>query len=115
LAASKGFGPWDIQTTIGATLPTSGINLLGREILFNTAVDYRIKGRYWPMLEQNSTFWVNGPLSGKKQVFLTPGVVVGPFLLTERLHFSFGAGVQIAATSFHEDNHRWILSIRFPF
>jgi hypothetical protein len=28
-AASKGLGPWDIQTTIGATLPTSGTNLLG--------------------------------------------------------------------------------------
>ena len=114
-AVSKGLGPWDIQTTIGGNLPTSGTSLLGRELLFNTAVDYRIKGRFWPMLEQNSTFWVDGPLRGKKQVFLTPGLVVGPFLLTERLHFAIGSGVQIAATSFHEFNHRWILSIRFPF
>jgi hypothetical protein len=27
----------------------------------------------------------------------------------------FGAGVQIAVTSFHQYDHRWIFSIRFPF
>jgi hypothetical protein len=45
----------------------------GRTILFNTVVDYRIKGKIWPMLEQNSTFWSGGVLDGKKQVFLLPG------------------------------------------
>ncbi|MCU1297542.1 MAG: hypothetical protein JWO91_1820 [Acidobacteriaceae bacterium] len=114
-AAAKGLGPWDIQSTIGATLPTSGTNLLGRMIVFNTAVDYRIKGKIWPMLEQNSTFWSGGTLDGKKQVFLTPGLVLGSFQLAERLHFLVGGGVQIAVTQFHQDNHRWILSVRFPF
>ena len=28
LAAAKGIGPWDIQTTVGANLPASGTNLL---------------------------------------------------------------------------------------
>ena len=115
LAAAKGLGPWDIQSTIGATLPTSGTNVLGRTLLFNTAVDYRIKGKIWPMLEQNSTFWVDGPLNGNKQVFLTPGVVIGTFPVNEKLRFGFGFGVQIAVTSFHQYNHRWIFSIRFPF
>jgi hypothetical protein len=115
LAVAKGLGPWDIQSTFGATLPTSGISVLGRTLLFNTEVDYRIKGKLWPMLEQNSTFWIDGPLSGNKQVFLTPGVVVGPFSLNEKLHFAFGFGVQTALSSFHQYNHRWILSIRFPF
>jgi hypothetical protein len=114
-AAAKGLGPWDIQSTIGANLPTSGTNVLGRQIIFNTAVDYRINGKIWPMLEQNSTFWVDGPLSGNKEVFLTPGLVLGPVQLKERLHFLVGFGVQIAVTSFHQDNHRWIVSIRFPF
>ncbi len=114
-AAAKGLGPWDIQSTIGANLPTSGTNLLGRSIIFNTAVDYRIKGKIWPMLEQNSTFWSGGTLDGKKQVFLTPGLILGSFPLAERLHFTFGGGVQIAATQFHQFNHRWILSVRFPF
>ena len=80
-AAAKGLGPWDIQSTIGATLPTSDANSVGRSLLFNTEVDYRIKGKIWPMLEQNSTFWLNGPLSGHKQVFVTPGLVLGSFHL----------------------------------
>jgi hypothetical protein len=28
---------------------------------------------------------------------------------------SVGGGLQIAATQFHQYNHRWILSVRFPF
>ena len=114
-AAAKGLGPWDIQSTIGANLPTSGTNVLGRTLLFNTEVDYRIKGKIWPMLEQNSTFWVDGPQSGNKQVFLTSGVVIGPFAMNEKLHFGFGFGVQTALSSFHQYNHRWIFSIRVPF
>jgi hypothetical protein len=114
-AAAKGLGPWDIQSTIGATLPTSGANVLGRALLFNTEVDYRIKGKVWPMLEQNSTFWLDGPLTGNKQVFLTPGLVLGSFPFMERVRVSVGAGLQIAVSSFHQYNHRWIFSIRFPF
>jgi hypothetical protein len=88
---------------------------MGRAIVFNTAVDYRIKGKIWPMLEQNSIFWSGGTLDGKKEVFLTPGLVLGSFPLAERLHLSIGGGVQIAATQFHQYNHRWILSVRLPF
>jgi hypothetical protein len=98
LAAAKGIGPWDIQSTIAASLTASGTNVLGRMVLFNTAVDYRIKGKIWPMLEQNSTFWSGGALDGKTQVFLTPGLVLGSFPLAERLHFGIGVGVQIAVT-----------------
>ncbi len=115
LAAAKGIGPWDIQGTIAVSLPATGANLLGRAMVFNTEVDYKIKGKIWPTLEQNSTFWSGGALDGKKQVFLTPGVVLGGFPLAERLHFIFGAGVQIAVTQFHQYNHRWIVSVRFPF
>jgi hypothetical protein len=115
LAAAKGIGHWDIQTTLGANLPVSGANILGRAIVFNTAVDYRIKGRIWPMLEQNSVFWSGGTLDGKKQVFLTPGLVLGSFQLAERLRFAIGAGVQIAVSEFHQYNHRWVLSLRLPF
>jgi hypothetical protein len=114
-AAAKGIGPWDIQSTIGASLAATGANLLGRAIVFNTAVEYRINGKIWPMLEQKTTFWSGGTLDGKKQVFLTPGLVLGGFPLAERLHLSFGTGVQIAVTQFHQYNHRWIVSVRFPF
>jgi hypothetical protein len=115
LAAAKGIGHWDIQTTIGANLPVSGADILGQAIIFNTAINYKFKRRVWPMLEQNSEFWSGGALDGKKQVFLTPGIVLGPFDIAERLHFAVGSGVQIAVTEFHQYNHRWILSVRFPF
>ena len=84
-------------------------------MVFNTAVDYRIKGKIGPMIEQNSVFWSGGTSNGKKEVFLTPGLVLGSFPLAERLHLGIGGGVQIAATRFHQYNHRWILSVGFPF
>jgi hypothetical protein len=114
-AAAKGIGPWDIQSTVGATLPMSGAATLGRTIAFNTAVNYRIKGKVWPMLEQNSTFATGGTSDGKKAVFLTPGLIVGSFPLVERLRIAIGGGLQTAVTSYHPYNHRWILSVRFPF
>jgi hypothetical protein len=83
IAVGKGFGRWDLQSTIGATLPAGGIGVLGRSVVFNTALDYRIKGKLWPMLEQNSTFWHGGLLDGKHQTFITPGVVIGGFPVEE--------------------------------
>jgi hypothetical protein len=115
LAVGKGIGPWDFQSTLGGSLPASGVNVLGQSIVFNSALDYRIKGKLWPMIEQNSTFWYGGLLDGKRQTFITPGVVLGGFPLKKRLHFSVGVGFQTAVTSFHQYNHRWILSLRFPF
>jgi hypothetical protein len=83
LGVGKGFGPWDNRAS-----PPSGTNVLGRTLVVNTAVDYRTKGQFWPMLEQNSTSWVDGPLNGTS---LTPGLVLGPFPLTGTLHFGVGA------------------------
>jgi hypothetical protein len=114
-AAAKGIGPWDIQSTLGANLPASGTATLGRAIVFNTAVNYRIKGIVWPMLEQNSIFWSGGSMDGKKQTFLTPGLIVGSFRVKDRLRFAVGTGLQTAVTPFHQYNHRWIFSLRFPF
>jgi hypothetical protein len=67
------------------------------------------------MVEQDSKFWSGGALDGKKQGFLTPGLVLDTFPLAEPHHFGFGAGLQIAATQFHQYNHCWILSVQFPF
>jgi hypothetical protein len=114
-AAAKGLGPWDISEHDWCSAPTSGTNVLGRTLLLNTEVDYKSKGKIWPMLEQNSTFWLDGPLNGQKQVFVIPGLVLGQFPVTETLHEGFGVGVQIAVTPFHQYNHRLMLSIRFPF
>ena len=58
--------------------------------------------------------WANGKNDGKKQVFLSPGLVVGKLHLWKRLGFAFGGGVQIAATQFHAYEHNWVTSVRFP-
>jgi hypothetical protein len=114
-AAAKGIGPWDIQGTLGGNLPVSAASTNGRTIVFNTAVNYRIKGKIWPMLEQNSTFSSGGTLDGKKAVFLTPGLILGSVPLEGRLRIAIGGGFQTSVTSYHPYNHRWILSVRFPF
>jgi hypothetical protein len=114
-AAAKGIGPVDIQTTLAAGLPATGADVLGRTVVWNTAVDYRIKGKIWPMIELNSTSWSGGTMDGKTEVFVTPGLVVGSFPLAERLHLGLGAGVQIAVSQFHRYNYRWIGSVRLPF
>jgi len=45
----------------------------------------------------------------KKELFLTPGPVLGSFPLGERLDRGIGAGIQIALTTFQQFNHRAIL------
>jgi len=60
-------------------------------------------------------FFPHGNNHGKKQVFLTPGLILGRFPIHNRLGFTLGGGVQIAATRFHQFDHSWILSLRMPF
>ena len=115
LAAGKGWGKFDIQSTIGGSLPTGDTNIIGRAILWNTAFQYHLLRKLWPEVEVNSTFFADGPRTGKKQTFLTPGLVAGRIPLWRRLGLSIGTGVQIATTHFHTSNHNWILSVRFPF
>jgi hypothetical protein len=114
-AAAKGLGSWDIQSTVGANLPVSGTSTLGRTIVFNTALNYRIRGIVWPMLEQNTIVWSGGSLDGKKETFITPGLILGSFRVKDRLRVAVGGGFQTAVTSYHQYNHRWIISLRFPF
>ena len=115
LALAKGIGLLDVQTTLAAGLPGSGTDLLGRTIVSNTAVNLRVKGIVWPMVELNATHWSGGALDGQHEVFVTPGIVIGSFPLPERLHIGFGAGVQIAVSRFRRYNHRVIASVRLPF
>ena len=115
LAAGKGWGRFDVQTTFGANLPTGDIPKLGRQLQWNTAFQYRTLWKLWPELEVNSTFYEAGKDAGDKQVFLTPGLGFGRMRLSRDLRFSSAVGMQIAATSFHLYNHRWMFSTRLSF
>ena len=115
IAFGKGYRNFDVQSTLGWNIPTGGRQNTGTPVPFNTAFQYRVLRKLWPELEVNATFWPNGKLSGDKQVFLSPGLVLGRFHLWKRLGLSVGAGEQIAVTHFHQYNHAKTLSIRLPF
>lgn len=114
-AYGKGFGHFDAQGTFGVGLPVADTNLIGRTYAWNNAFQYRVLGKFWPEIELNSTFFQDGRNDGKKQSFVTPGLVMGRFKLWKRVGFTIGGGYQIATTHFHTSNHNAILSIRFPF
>ncbi|MGC2197701.1 MAG: hypothetical protein WA628_23725 [Terriglobales bacterium] len=115
IAYGKGFGHFDAQGTFGIGLPTAGTNLIGRTYTWNNAFQYRVLRKFWPEIELNSSFFRDGKNDGKKQTFLTPGLVIGRFHLTRRVGLTLGGGYQIAVTRFHTTNHNAILSIRVPF
>jgi hypothetical protein len=115
IAYGKGFGHFDAQGTFGIGFPVADTSLLGRTYTWNNAFQYHVLRKFWPEVELNSTFFQDGRNNGKKQTFVTPGLVIGRLHLTRRLGLSVGGGYQIAATRFHTTNHNAILSIRLPF
>lgn len=115
LAAGKGWGNFDVQTTAGISLPTGQSKLIGQPVVWNLTGQYRVLKRIWPEVEMNYTYFHQGPHDGQTQVFMTPGVVFGKFPIWKRLGITMGTGVQIAATHFHTYNHGWILTTRLPF
>jgi len=115
LAFGKGWRNFDLQGTAGVTVPTGDRNVLGTPVGLNITAQYHLLRYFWPELEVNSTLWANGKNDGKKQAFVSPGLVVGKVHLWKRVGFAFGGGVQIAATQFHAYEHNWVTSIRFPF
>lgn len=115
LAGGKGWGKFDVQSTLGGTLPVSSEGKLGRTIVSNSTFQYHALKQLWPEAEINSTYWLGGTNGGRKQTFLTPGVVLGRFPIHKRLAFVAGAGFQIAATHFSQYNHAFVGTLRMPF
>ncbi|MEO6965358.1 MAG: hypothetical protein ABI076_05605 [Acidobacteriaceae bacterium] len=115
LAGGKGWGRFDIESTLGGTLPVQSVATVGRSIVWNSVAQEHV-GRYvWPEIEANSTFYEGGDKDGKKQVFITPGLVAGRFPIHNRVGLTLGVGMQIAATRYHSYNHALIFSARLPF
>jgi hypothetical protein len=114
-AYGKGFGNFDVQGTLGISLPTGNTPTIGRDLLWNDTFQYKIFKKFWPETEVNLTRYFQGEHNGNTVVYLTPGLVLGRFKLWDRLSFTVGGGYEIAVTSFHPTNHISILSIRFPF
>ena len=122
IGAGKGFGNFDVQTSLGATLPTGtpATTNSGRPILWNMAAQYRIAKIFWPEVESNATFYKGGTNDGKTQEFLTPGIIIGRCALHpdnphSRPGLGIGAGMQIATSQFHTYNHELVVTARWIY
>jgi hypothetical protein len=115
LAFGKGWGDFDLQSTIGIAIPDDGAASLGTPLLVNTAFQYHVLRLLWPQLELNYTAWPNGEHGGRSQLFLTPGIVLGRLPIHERLGLTLGVGYQSALTHYSLYRRRILLSVRLPF
>ncbi len=131
LALGKGWGDFNIQTTISEQFPFSGIashgnpasvNLrnFGDPVLWNTAFQYHFMEYFWPELEVNFEYWPNGEHEGLTQVLLTPGIIFGRFKIgmdsqTRPINLIFGAGYQIAVTPNPVTQNNWVATMRITF
>lgn len=120
LFAGKGAGKFDVFTSVGAGLPTSGTATSGRTILWNTVTQYHVSKYLWPEVELNSTSYLGGSKDGKTQMFITPGIVLGKFPLKpqdpkSRMGLVCGVAFQTAVTSYHSYDHSLVMSVRLAF
>ena len=119
LGFGKGLGRFDVQSTLGASLPVMDTSTLGRTVVWNTAGQLHLARYFWPEVEFNSTWYKGGPNDGKNQTFATPGL-----LMTRKIHahdthsrlgVCAGAGEQIAISRFHSYNHEIAITTRLLF
>ena len=123
IAAGKGWGDFDIQSTLSAAIPAGNANVLGTALIWNTALQYHVAEHFWPEFETNLTHWYGGLRDGKTQLFLTPGLILGRFPLAGRMNFVVGAGYQFAVSPKLTEtpvltplyNHAWLVTARTPF
>ncbi len=98
IAGGKGWGDFDIQSTLGVQIPVGYAGYNGKIVLSNTTFQYHFARYFWPEIEVNESYWTGGPRGGKYQTFLTPGIILGRFSLGSGINASFGVGYQIAVT-----------------
>jgi outer membrane putative beta-barrel porin/alpha-amylase len=119
VVGGKGFGRFDIQSAIGAVLPTSSVSTIGRTIQWNTVAQYKLGKYLWPEVEANASYFHGGPNDGRNQTFLMPGIIMSKIKLRrdpkDRLGLILGTGMQIATSHFHSYNHSLILTGRITF
>jgi hypothetical protein len=61
------------------------------------------------------TYYFNGEHTGKEQVFLTPGFLIGRLPISGRVGLTIGIGYQVALTHDPTFDHNFIVSARLPF
>ncbi len=131
LAGGKGFGDFDIQSTLSVQVPvgalyssgnTPATNManFGDPILSNTTFQYHFMQYFWPELEVNYEHWPNGEHAGLSQVLLTPGIIFGRFKIgqdspTRAVNLIFGVGYQVAVAQNPVTQNNLVATARLTF
>ena len=124
IAGGKGWGDFDIQATTGIAIPFKHQNTVGDSILTNVTLQYHLLTYFWPEFEINNTYWADGKQrGGKDQVLLTPGIILGRFVIYKRVKAIIGGGYQFAVAPKYVDTteqtpayyKNWILTARISF
>jgi hypothetical protein len=131
LAFGKGWGDFDIQSTLSVQVPVEGISSgstpgattvtnFGDPFLWNTTFQYHLFEYFWPELETNYTYYPNGEHQGLSQLLLTPGLILGRFKIgmdspTRPINLIVGAGYQIAVTPNPVVQNNIVATVRVTF
>jgi hypothetical protein len=124
IAAGKGWGDFDIQATAGIGLATRNQSTVGNVVTTNIAFQYHVLKYFWPEVEVNHTYWMTGnQRGGKNQIFITPGIIFGRFVIHDRIKAIVGVGYQTAVSPTYTTkpvltpvyNHAWLLTTRLTF
>ena len=119
LAGGVGFHHhYDVESSLGGTLPTGRIAVQGRSVQWNALIHDHATAHWWLELENNSTFFIEGPHDGKMQNFITPAtyyVIKKSDWKPTHPYFVLAEGMQIATSEFHTYNHNLISEFRILF
>jgi hypothetical protein len=120
MSGGKGFGNFDLQSSLGATLPVINGAVAGRPIAWNTTAQYHLAKLIWPEIEDNATIYKGGANDGKTQNFISPGIMFGKYKFQPqdakaRSGLAAGAAMQIATSHFHTYNHGLYFTARYLF
>jgi hypothetical protein len=109
---------FDVESSLGGTLPTGKIAAQGRAIAWSALVHDRVTEHAWLEIENNATYFFAGSHDGKMQNFITPAayyVVKKKDWSPAHPFFVFAEGMQIATSGFHTYNHNLISELRVLF
>jgi len=119
LAGGFGFHRrFEVESTLGGTMPTGRIATQGRSIAWNALAQARATRHVWFEFENNATFYFAGSHGGKMQNFVTPAafyVVRRKEWKSTHPFFIIDGGMQMATSGFHTYNHNLISEARMLF
>jgi hypothetical protein len=114
VGGGKGWGRFDVLSTLGATLPVAGTATAGRSIAWNTVGQAKLSPHWYVEVEDNASYGKGGTKDGQTTNYLTPGLI-SRWRNDKRRGFTLGAGMEFATSRTHTLDHNLVLSSRVHF